>query len=183
MPDPLPAAAGAQSVVNIDRMSPAMRNFEWRPDDQPLACSVSAIKPALNFGFRFQAGYIVSVPMNQYRGTGHRWTVLLRITPESGNPVYLLSRYRLPEVPKTNAEVEVGGGYLLGEGRYRVAWKLTDETGRVCRKDWRVQARLSRSESKVKVAMAPQSIEPFSAWTVGDSAQHRRRARRSASRC
>ena len=136
-------------------MPPGMRNFEWRPDDKPLACYVSPLKPALNFGFRFQAGYVVRVPMNQYRGTGHRWTVLMRVTPEEGKPVYLASRYRLPDVPKTNNEVEVGGGYLLGEGRYRVSWKLTDDAGRVCRKDWDVEAQLSHGESKVKVAMAP----------------------------
>src|SRR4051812_44888885 len=45
--------ADAQYVVNIERMSPAMQNFEWRPDDQALNCSVSAIRPALNYGFRF----------------------------------------------------------------------------------------------------------------------------------
>src|SRR5436305_11838742 len=94
-------AVDAQSFVNIDRFPPAMRNFEWRPDDQPLACAVSSLRPALNFGFRFQAGYAVSIPMNQYRGKGHRWTVLMRVTPESGKPVYFVSRYRLPEVPKT----------------------------------------------------------------------------------
>jgi hypothetical protein len=163
-----PDAADAQYPVNIERMPAAMRNFDWRPDDKPLNCYVSPMKPALNFGFRFQAGYTVRVPMNQYRGTGHRWTVLMRVTPEGGKPVYFVSRYRLPEVPKTNAEAEVGGGYLLGEGRYRVAWKLSDETGRVCRKDWQADAHLSRGEGKVKVATAPHTVEPFSAWTVGD---------------
>ena len=92
-----PAGADAQYPVNIERMPPAMRNFEWRPDDKPLNCYLSPLKPGLNFGFRFQAGYIVRVPMSQYRGTGHRWTVLMRITPEAGKPVYLVSRYRLPE--------------------------------------------------------------------------------------
>jgi hypothetical protein len=106
--------------------------------------------------------------MNQYRGTGHRWTVLMRVTPEEGKPVYLASRYRLPEVPKTNNEVEVGGGYMVGEGRYRVSWKLTDDAGRVCRKDWDVDAKLRHGESKVRVAMAPHAVEPFSSWTVSD---------------
>src|SRR5580765_8637650 len=83
----LGAADGhAQFPVNIERMSPAMRNFDWRPDDKPLNCSVSELKPALNFGFRFQSGYTVRVPMGQYRGLGHRWTVLMRVTPEGGQP-------------------------------------------------------------------------------------------------
>ncbi len=161
------AGGGAQSIVNIDRMPAAMRNFEWRPDDQPLSCSVSMIKPALNFGFRFQAGYVVRVPMSQYRGTGHRWTVLMRVTPSTGKAVYFVSRYRLPDVPKTTTEVEVGGGYLLGEGKYRVAWKLTDDSGRVCRKEWQVEAKRGRGDRKVKVALAPNTIDAFSSWVVG----------------
>jgi hypothetical protein len=159
--------APAQYVIDIDRMSAATRNFEWRPDDKPLSCYVSALRPTLNFGFRFQAGYTVRVPMQQYRGKGHRWTVLMRITPEGGKPVTLVSRYRLPDVPKTTAEVEVGGGYLLGEGKYAVAWKMTDDTGRICRKEWRIEAKLNRGERKVKVAMAPHTVDAFSNWTVG----------------
>jgi hypothetical protein len=161
------AAAHAQYMVDPERLSPSLRNLEWRPDDRELNCSVSAMRPALNFGFRFQSGYFVRVPMAQYRGKGHRWSILARVTPDGGKPVYFLSRYILPEVPKTNTELEVGGGYLMGEGRYRVTWKLQDETGRVCRKEWRFEAKRSRSESKVKVGMAPNTVTAFSNWTAG----------------
>jgi hypothetical protein len=161
-----PCAHG-QYIVNPDRLSPALRNMEWRPDDRRLNCSVGAIKPALNFGFRFEAGYIVRVPMGQYSGKGHRWSILTRVTPEGGTPVYFLSRYNLPEIPRTNTELEVGGGYLVGEGRYRVSWKLQDESGRVCRQEWKFEARRSRSESKVKVGMSPNTVDAFSNWTVG----------------
>src|ERR671928_1551407 len=92
-------AADAQFIVNPARLSERSRNFDWRPDDQQLNCSVAQIRPALNYGFRFQTGYVVRVPMNQYRGTGHRWTILMRVTPENGGPVYLMSRYGVPDVP------------------------------------------------------------------------------------
>jgi hypothetical protein len=157
----------AQFVVNPDRLSTSLRNLEWRPDDQPLNCSVSMVKPSLNFGFRFQSGYVVRVPMGQYRGKGHRWSILARVTPDGGKPVHFLSRYNLPEVPRTNTELEVGGGYLVGEGKYRVVWKLQDETGRVCRKQWSFEARRSRSESKVKVGMPPDTVDSFANWTFG----------------
>jgi hypothetical protein len=161
------AGAEAQYLVNPDRLPPALRNMEWRPDDRALDCSVGAIRPALNYGFRFQAGYIVRVPMAQYRGKGHRWTILSRVTPEGGNPVHFMARYNIPEVPRTNQEAEVGGGYLVGEGKYKVTWKLQDETGRVCRKEWSFQAKRSRSESKVRVAMEPNTAAPISAWVAG----------------
>jgi hypothetical protein len=91
----------------------------------------------------------------------------MRVTPEGGRPTHLVMRYGLPEVPRTNQEVEVGGGYLIGEGRYQVTWKLQDETGRVCRKDWKFEAKRSRSESKVKVAMEPNTVAPLSTWVAG----------------
>jgi hypothetical protein len=61
-------------------------------------------------------------------------------------------------VPKTNVESTVGGGYLLGLGAYNVRWMMIDDTGRVCRKSWRVDVRLSRAEHSVKVAMPPDTV-------------------------
>lgn len=157
--------AAAQVVVNPQRLPERLRTLEWRPDDVPLRCSVSAIRPALNYGFRFQSGYVVKVPMGQYRGAGHRWSVLTRVTPEAGGaPVYLMNRYRLPDVPRTSVEAEIGGAFLVGEGRYRVAWKLQDETGRVCRSEWRIEAKRRRSERHVRVAMAPNTADSLASW-------------------
>ena len=120
------------------------------------------MRPLLNFSFRFQAGYLVRVPMEQYFGPGHRWGIVTRITPEGGSPVYFGNNFRLPDVPKTRNSAEIGGGYQLGEGRYQVRWVLADETGRVCRKDWTIEAKLNRGERKVKVAMAPNSVSDLS---------------------
>ncbi len=153
--------APAQSIVNPLRLRTAIAQLETpQPGEQALRCDVSPIKPSLNFSFRYQAGYTVAVPMNQYLGSGHGWSMLTRITPEGGErkPVYLLSRIPLPRVPKTNVESTVGGGYLLGLGAYSVHWMMIDDTGRVCRKNWRVDVRLSRAERSVKVAMPPDTV-------------------------
>ena len=68
-------------------------------DQRPLACEVRPIQPVLNFGLRFQAGYLMRVPLRQFAGPGHRWYVLVRITPQSGEarPVHLLSVVSLPD--------------------------------------------------------------------------------------
>ena len=153
--------ASAQSIVNPLRLRGPIAQLETaQPGEQALRCDVSPIKPALNFSFRYQAGYTVAVPMNQYLGSGHGWSMLTRITPEAGDrkPVYLLSRIPLPRVPKTNVESTVGGGYLLGLGAYSVRWMMVDDSGRVCRKNWRVDVRLSRAEHSVKVAMPPDTV-------------------------
>ena len=158
------SGAAAQSIVDSARLSPAMMDFQGGFQDLPLQCEVTPIRPALNFSFRFQAGYVVRVPMSQYLGKGHLWVVLARVTPESGDgkPVYLGTRMRLPEIPQTKLEMELGGGYLLGEGRYQVAWKMWDDSGRVCRKNWRIDARLTRSEGKVKVALPAATVADLS---------------------
>ena len=159
------ATAPAQSIVNPNRLRSVIAQLEAaQAGEQALRCQVSAMKPVLNYSFRYQAGYMVTVPMNQYLGSGHGWTVLTRITPAGGDskPVYLLSRIPLPQVPKTNIEVRVGGGYLLGEGAYTVRWLMRDDTGRVCRKNWRVDVHLSHADRQVKVAMPPDTV-----WELG----------------
>jgi hypothetical protein len=157
--------AGAQSIVNPNRSRSVIAQLEsGQAGEQALRCDVSAIKPSLNYSFRYQAGYMVTVPMNQYIGSGHGWAMLTRITPEGGDrkPVYLMSRIPLPQVPKTNIELRVGGGYLLGEGAYNVRWMMLDDSGRVCRKSWRVDVHLNRADRKVKVAMPPDTV-----WEIG----------------
>jgi hypothetical protein len=158
------ALMAAQSIADPRRISPAMMDFDAAQHNPPLQCEVTPVRPMLNFSFRFQAGYSVSVPMSQYLGKGHLWVALVRITPEGGDgkPVYLVSRMRLPEIPRTKAQLEFGGGYFLGEGRYLVAWKMWDDAGRVCRKNWKVDARLTRSERLVKVALPPGTVADLS---------------------
>jgi hypothetical protein len=156
--------AGAQSVMTSTRFNAGLLDFDRHPNDVPLRCDVTPVRPILDFGFRFQAGYSVNVPMEQFSGSGHRWAILSRLTPAAGGaPVYFGGRSRLPAVPAGyKQQWQVGGLYVLGEGRYHVSWKMVDERGRVCRKEWDVEARLRRSENAVRVALPPNTITDFS---------------------
>jgi hypothetical protein len=154
------APSFAQSMMDERRLGRSLPAFA---DDAPaptLRCSISAIPPQLNYSFRFQAGYVVTIPMNQFEGSGHRWRMITRITPDQpgARPSYLVTGFALPTVPPTKIELQVGGGYLLGEGTYRVRHVLLDETGRTCRRDWNVDVHRGRSEGKVRVAMLPGSV-------------------------
>jgi hypothetical protein len=156
------SAAMAQYVIPTSRIPDSLRRFDPVAGEKTLRCEVQPLRPTLTFGFRFQAGYLVRVPMSQYLGPGHYWAILVRITPEEGSPTYLGSRMRLPDVPPTKVEMEVGGGYLLGEGRYRATWVLYDETGRVCRKEWAIDAKRGHHERNVKLAIEPNTVTAFS---------------------
>ena len=137
------------------------------PNERPLHCDVTPLKPVLNYSFRFQAGYAVRVPMSQYRGPDHTLAILIRITPDvdrespetaGGRPIYLGNHFSLPNVPVTKAEAEFGGAYLLGEGGYSMKWVMTDDDGRVCRKSWHVDVRRNHGEREVTVAMPRGSV-------------------------
>jgi hypothetical protein len=159
--------AQAQSILNPARIPKILALLEPDPNDRQLLCEASPIKPVLNYSFRFQAGYVVRVPLNQYEGSGHVLAVLIRIIPDAvrgsapgiaSRPIYLGHHFRLPNVPKTKVEAEFGGGYLLGEGGYSVKWMMTDDAGRVCRKNWHVDVRRNRGEREVTVAMPRDSV-------------------------
>jgi hypothetical protein len=167
------STVAAQTIVDPARFPAAMMDFDGSLHEPPLKCDVTPVRPMLNFGFRFQAGYAVSVPMSQYLGKGHLWAVLARVTPEGGGKtVYLGSRMWLPEIPATKAQLEFVGGYLLGEGRYQVAWKMWDDSGRVCRKSWTVDARLTRAERKVKVTLPSGTVADLSLRGAPQSGRH-----------
>jgi hypothetical protein len=159
----LASVCAAQSIVDSTRFASVLENLEPRAGEKPLRCEVTPIKPSLNFGFRFQAGYVVRVPMSQFSGPGHGWAMLTRITPRGGGqqPVYLAGRVRLPSIPTTKVDVEVGGGYLLGEGRYDVKWAMFDDADRVCRGSWHVDAKLGRRERQVNLSMPPDTVADF----------------------
>jgi hypothetical protein len=153
----------AQTLIDPDRLSDSLRSFDPVPGEKELKCEVSPLRPVFNFSFRFQSGYMVQVPMRQYSGKGNIWAVFTRVTPESGEKaVYMGDRFQIPEVPKTKASVEFAGMYLVGEGKYRVDWKLMDNAGRVCRKRWTVEAKRNRNERLVESAMPPGTVSELS---------------------
>src|SRR3712207_3353729 len=98
-------------LVDSARIRAEFRDFRKGVGAEKLDCHVTAMKPHLNYSFRFQTGYLLDVPLRQYQGTGHQIMALLRVTPEhtEREPKYLISSTVLPEVAKTNLHLELGG--------------------------------------------------------------------------
>src|SRR5258708_28396088 len=65
------------------RVSPAFGEIQ---NKTPLVGQVHIIKPHLNFGFRFQAGYYPSLPSRQFAHARHRLGVAMRIAPKGSRP-------------------------------------------------------------------------------------------------
>ena len=142
----LAGAASAQTVVDPAATGDAARAFDATVSP-PLACKADPLKPALNFALRFQTGYMLSVPLNLYKEGKHHWDVTLLVTPRSGNRerVYLTDSTGIANV-RRDGIAEITGTFLVGEGRYEVKASLRDDGGRVCRKEWEVEAKNVRKE-------------------------------------
>jgi len=63
-------ASLAQHVTTVDKLPAAVNGFYASRTQTQLPCEVTPAKPALNFGFRFQAGYVLRTSLDLYQGGG-----------------------------------------------------------------------------------------------------------------
>lgn len=132
-----------------------------RADDKSLRCTVDPIRPLVNYGLRFQAGYAVHVPLEQYAGPDHAWHIALEVEPIGAKPTRFTDEVTLPPVPGNSAIGEYVGQFTLGEGSYSATFSLTDDQERVCRKQWSVEAKRPRSLAKAVFSMAPNAVSNY----------------------
>jgi len=130
----LTISAFGQSLVEPERIPSVRQFFEVASSAPQLRCEISPIRPSLNFGFRFEAGYTVTIPLAQLRGSGHGLNMHVQVTPSGREPVYLVQTGVLPEVPETKADGVTGGAFIVGEGTYDVAILVEDDLHRSCRR-------------------------------------------------
>lgn len=137
--------------------------------EEELDCEVHPIRPALNYSFRFQTGFVVNVRTRQYEGPRHYWSMLAEVTPvrDESKRVFIAERTRLPNIPAApevsrDHFLQFGGSLHLGEGKYRVRWVLEDDLKRVCRASWTVEAKLGRGDRNVQLRLPPDTAEAMS---------------------
>jgi hypothetical protein len=155
--------AFGQSLVEPAGVPVERQLFDAAAGASQLRCSVSPVRPALNFSFRFQTGYTIDIPLTQLKGAGHGLIFHARVTPAGLPPVYLSHDATLPPVPDTKVEAETGGTFLIGEGSYAVEVLLEDDRHRFCRGAFQIKAQLTGSERQLKTTMLPGAVEELSA--------------------
>jgi hypothetical protein len=126
----LAISACGQSLVEPERIPEVRKLFEAQASAPQLRCEIGPVRPALDFGFRFQAGYTADIPLVQFRGLGHDLTVYARVTPEGRGPVYMTKTEALPEVPETKVDAVTGGAFVVGEGTYGLEVLVEDDLHR-----------------------------------------------------
>lgn len=138
IPALLLSAAYAQSIVDPAELGNRLLLLESQQADA-LRCEVKTLTPVLDFSSRFRAGLTVRIPLQQFSSGGHPLGMLVQVRPESGAPVYMARKFDFPDSAPESASIEIGGGFLLGQGHYAVRSMIYDETGRACRHEWEIQ--------------------------------------------
>jgi hypothetical protein len=159
------AATGmAQQVTSLDKLPAAISAFDNNQGHDSLPCSVQPVKPVLNFGFRFQTGYILETSLDPYLGGRHHWYIVLSVTPQgnAGAPVYFLDSIDLPASGQSGVIARNSGAFQVGLGRYFVKWMLFDDMNRVCQQHWTIDAHSGAGERFEVVAMPPGTAGDFS---------------------
>lgn len=143
-----------------------------------LRCGVSTFPARLSFGFQHWTGYDITLPVRQFaeRGRERPMVIALQVTPESSgkSASYFYSKAAFPRRAPTqfwttgNAEMNLGGGFVVGEGKYRIHLWVMDSAGRSCRKDWKVEARAQGFPLKIGPGeVAESGMESWKGMTGG----------------
>ncbi|MFN9430070.1 MAG: hypothetical protein ACK6DX_07985 [Acidobacteriota bacterium] len=137
-----------------------------------MLCRVLPFPARPNFEFQFWAGYDIAVPMKQFEKEGRErpMAIAVKVTPDQpgAKGTYLFSRAAFPsKIPPElwavkNAEMNLGGGFLVGMGKYQVELWVMDSAQRSCYRRWKVEA----NDTSVPTKMSRNEVRDsgFDSW-------------------
>ena len=137
--------------------------LEQREPRNDLPCTVSRIKPELDWDFTFHTGYQVGVPLTDLAGRGNELIVLFRVVPLSrpDNPVYMIQRTPIPPIEEgTKGEGTFHGNFTLGEGKYHVDWLMRNQQGHICSTSWDLETKVNPKEAQLRPWISQALISP-----------------------
>ncbi len=116
-----------------------------------LVCAIRPYPARLSFNFQFWTGFDIVVPAIQFANGGRDrpMVIAVQVAPRgaSKEKSYLYTRAGLPRrIPAKfwetkGVEITLGGGFVVGPGKYDVTLLLADSLGRSCSKTWSVEAK------------------------------------------
>ncbi len=134
--------AGPDRDLNIVAGDRAVLSSDTNRTD--LDCRVEPLDPRMDFELKFQAGYLIHVPMTELSTDGGHLQVLFRIRPLEGGEVdamYFTHHFNVPPIEEgSTGSATLPGRYVLGPGRYKIDWLMRDRAGRVCSSHWETKA-------------------------------------------
>ena len=144
----------AQLPVDPSRIPEVKRSFETAPAQSTMKCAFQAVPPALNFSLQYETGYTLQFPKGEFSSTGHGLDVALKVSSltDALAPAFLANHVDLPDRAYAGNYVEVSGRFLMETGSYKIESLATDDSGRVCRGEWKVEVKSAVPVPKVSSA-------------------------------
>lgn len=166
----LAAPAAAQSLVDESSTDgkALIAGFDgWRRDQTApkLACELVRYPPVIDYGLRVWSGFNVAVPARQLlMDRGERGAVAFRVIPMQApqSRKYFWQRIDIPPQPPggpppKKLELTLGGGFLVGPGKYQVDLILMDSRGQRCVQSWTVGHQIKDPG----ILTPPNTVEPL----------------------
>ena len=121
-------------------------NFEQHPT---LHCSIVHFNPFLDFTFRYEAGFLISVRPEDFT-PGGAFGAFLRVTPQGGKPEFYAEKFDVPPIPAMMAKqlspkqlkkiaLQTSAGFAIGDGRYSIDVLLMDRQNHACHTHWNLK--------------------------------------------
>jgi len=137
--------------------------LEQQKPRNDLPCTVSRIKPELDWNFTFHTGYEVEVSLGDLAGDGNELTVLFRVAPRDrpNHLVYMVQKIRVPAIEEgSKGASKFYGLFTLGEGKFHVDWLMRDRREHVCATSWDLETKLNPKDSQLRPWVPQALIEP-----------------------
>lgn len=138
-----------------------------------LKCDAHFFKPFVDFEFKFVTGVVFAIKSKQFwdrKVTSNMEMIVEPVSGTPGKPARLADRMETSEVVPQGykGDLTASAAFALGPGKYRVTWRITDDTGRTCSGSREIKAALSRGERNVQLALPPGKIEDPSIYAFRD---------------
>jgi hypothetical protein len=166
----LAVSARAQDLLPPERNPIVNQLIDSKAKQNSLKCYIHLWKPSLGFNLRYQTGFVISASLGLF-APGERLVAFLRITPQGRPPVLLGESFDIPSIlpdmvggvdPKSlgKLELNMSGGFAIGEGHYAVGLLLLDKRGRSYYKRWNLRTG-KYSKHAVPLTLKPQTVAPL----------------------
>jgi hypothetical protein len=158
----------AQTHLAVTDKSSLNNLFDHTVGEQ-LDCTVQVPPVSLDFELRYEVRFILRCPLQPFAGEATQLHAILRITPETGSPVFFGDRVQIPAMPKAVAlpsqtlqtaknGLEFSGGFAVGVGRYTVELLVFDPHRFVFRYSWQANAFSRGNEKKADFPLKPGEV-------------------------
>lgn len=121
---------------------------------QPTGCKFQALPPSLNFGLKYEAGYILRVPVWQLTESGQSVEIRIIVAPQQDDDqsTLVVSRVNLPAAA-SGMETQIRGRFSIDPGSWRVRATAVSETGTACSGEWDVEVDRKREPVRPSAAL------------------------------